>query len=158
MKYKKRNKFTLVELLVYMAVFSVFSTIAYKTFTVGHHNSQNIIRITDDILRISHIGDIWRKEFKKADNVEVKNNTMIISYKDNTTIIYSHKNNQLLKSKNEKANRILASNIKSIEFKKLDTLNIKAYEMNIELHTTSNEISKICPLFSFIGTRGNKNE
>ncbi len=158
MKHIKRQNFTLVELLIYIATFSVISTVAYKTFSVGHHNSNNIIRITEDILRISQIGDIWRKEFEKADKIEVKENKMILSYKDSSSITYSHKDSKLLKSIGDKANKILASNVKSIEFNKLETLKVLAYEMNIELNVTKNKLNKLCPLFSFIGIKRGLNE
>jgi prepilin-type N-terminal cleavage/methylation domain-containing protein len=62
----KSRGFTILEMIVYLAVLSVVLTCAYPAFEKAIRGSRDIQRNTDDILRAIRAGEIWRKDIRAA--------------------------------------------------------------------------------------------
>jgi Tfp pilus assembly protein FimT len=63
---KSERGLTLIEALAYIAVLAVIIAIAGKTFGRAWDQSRAIQRNTDDIKRVLHAGERWRRDIRAA--------------------------------------------------------------------------------------------
>lgn len=61
-----RRGFTILEMLVYMAVLAVILTVAFPAFHKAMRGSRDLHRNADDILRAVHAGERWRADVRAA--------------------------------------------------------------------------------------------
>lgn len=150
-KHAIEKKFmTLIEALVYIAVFMMVVGLTYQCFHMFLKNSQNLKKATEDIIRVTQIGDRWREDIRNADSIKYDNGILFLN-KDGRESCYSFKDNalQFRGAALDSQWKILSDRIGECIFTETAHKGFSAWEMNIELKVR-NEKSKVKPLFSFM--------
>jgi len=61
-----RRGFTLMELLTYISVLSIVSTVAWLAYYACMAHSRGILRNVDDVTRAIKVGERWREDIRRA--------------------------------------------------------------------------------------------
>lgn len=84
-----RRSFTLVELLVSVAIFSMLIVFLFQTLNISHDNSKRFQKHTQDITKTLQIKDIITKDFLYLQIASAQNDQQIVleKNKDSNTIL-----------------------------------------------------------------------
>jgi hypothetical protein len=152
------RRFTLVEVLIYIAVLAVVTGLALSLFHRGFANSRNLRLAADDVLRISRLGDRWRERVRQAADFRLDQAEMSIVHSGGKTFFYKFADGAIKEKEGDAGQwRTLMANIKSCSFTEIKNPGFTTWELNVELRTRTPN-AKVKPLFSFIAVnRKDKN-
>jgi hypothetical protein len=63
---ESQGGYALIEYLVYIAVLAVVMGVAFNAFYRCLDTSRDLVRSTEDILRVLNVGEVWRADIRKA--------------------------------------------------------------------------------------------
>ncbi len=146
----KTRRFSLLELIVYVSVFTLVSTMSIMTYHAGVKNQGHLTLAGDDVSRTTRAGDAWRKRIRDADSIRLTDNVLTLENEGGNTRFVLVGDSIIRKTEGEREH-ILLRRVSSCRFEREKRDGFTIWTMTIELRTRSKNPA-VKPLFSFIST------
>ena len=168
----KKYNFTLLELMIYLAAFLVVSSLAFSLFFSGFDRGKKIREAAEDINRVASFGDRWRCAIRKAEEVKLDKERLVLYKSGKPFLYYELFNGGIWKSfESSKYWYLVLDGVKSCRFKSrkksdfsvcsIDNTEIiessdneNIWQVEIELKSRIKN-GKIKPLFCFVAVLEN---
>lgn len=129
---------TLIECVVYIAVFMILSGIAMGSFYLCWDHSKSLIGTTDDISRALRAGELWRADVRTASgaiNIEKTASGETVKIPEGEKeILYSFAAGQVRRQiASSTSSELLLSKVKSSEMKSNERGGVAAWQWELEL-------------------------
>lgn len=151
-KARSRQAFTLIECIVYMAVFTLLLGAAIMAFYRCFDHMQSVRRNSDDIGRALRVGEIWREDIRGATNaiqLDDADQTLRISRADGE-VSYRFENSQVLrKAKADSSWAVLLPRVQASRMQSDPRTHVTPWRWDLELQA-KNPKAHIKPLFTFL--------
>jgi prepilin-type N-terminal cleavage/methylation domain-containing protein len=152
MKYTRQQGFTLIECLVYMALFVVvvgFATVAFFHFW---DDTRGFNRNAQEVVRVLHAGDQWRADIRSARRpiqmTSSNGEEQLRIPATNGDITYSFSNGELRRQE-----KVLLADLKSSEMESNQGVHVPAWRWELEIKSIRKQ-TLWRPLFTFEAVAG----
>jgi len=144
--------YTLIEYLVYMAVFAVVLAVAFSAFYQYLGNFRDLARNSEDILQALDAGELWRADMRQAIGVpEIVNEEGLTAFeipKTNGPVAYILTGRSIWRKEGEAPPRQLLVRVKESHLVQDRRERVTAWRWELEL-LTKKKGGRLKPLFTF---------
>lgn len=151
------RRFTLVEVLAYMALFAVVTGIGTQFFLNALTASRNLRAAGEDILRVNRFGDTWRQDIREGRlalpaNLPEEGILCRIKRHDGRLVTYRYRDDTITRNIGGEQSRVL-KRVDACRMVKMHDAT-GAWRLDVELRRRRNP-ANTRPLFAFIGVVDN---
>lgn len=146
--------FSLVECLVYIAIFAVFIVLAMQAFFAGRDGSDRLTRSADDLTRAIHAGERWREDVRTATAaprvVTESGQTWLVLPHGSNVVVYTHFKDTLWRQANTNAPwQPALARVKASRMDPDARAHVTAWRWELEL-AVKDERQRTRPRFTFL--------
>jgi prepilin-type N-terminal cleavage/methylation domain-containing protein len=157
----RRRGFTLIEMLVYIALLAVVLGVTTTAFYHCWDNSKALRRNADDIILVLHAGEQWRADVRGANGALELSRTVdgerLLVPSAGGPIIYTFAAGELRRqTASPAATNLLFTNIQSSQMQSEQRQRVQAWTWELELKPTRKD-ARVRPLFTFESVAGPAN-
>jgi hypothetical protein len=153
-KLARPHGVSLVECLLYIAVFFVIGTLAFASYYRVDFETRALDRNTDDIVRAMKAGERWRSDVRLSTTApRMENGALRLTTKDGE-VIYSVRENVLWRHSGTKSLSVL-ERVKASTMEPDSRQHVAAWRWELEMQTKRAQAS-VRPLFTFISVPGSE--
>jgi type II secretory pathway pseudopilin PulG len=146
--------FTLIEMLVYIGVFTVLSAVGFVALYRSMDHSFALRRSSDDIIDVIHAGDDWRADVRSVQGqilLETNPKEQILHMPGaGREVSYRFATNTIFRRIGENAWSLVLGNVKDSKFTADQRNQITAWRWELELEGRAKRPGRLHPLFTFI--------
>lgn len=142
---------TLIETLVYVALFAVVSGVAVELFITGSNAAHSVSRACDRIVNVTRQGDRWRADVRNALDITVneQHDSVEIVTRGGNVIEYTFRDHTVWRSHNAGSETAFIPRVQQCRFTRYSPDQPRAWKMALELREESGNAG-VEPLFDFI--------
>jgi prepilin-type N-terminal cleavage/methylation domain-containing protein len=148
-----RRAFTLIEMLVYIAILTILMGLGYEVLFQSLASSLVFHRSADDIVKILRAGEQWRSDVRACREVRPENNPgeqLLHLYGARDEVSYRFATNCLFRSVARQKWTPILVNVKTATFAPDRRQMVTAWRWELELQRRAREPGIARPLFTFI--------
>jgi hypothetical protein len=152
-RQRSPGSFSLIEVIVYVAVLAVLMGIGYGVLVQSITNSLAFRRSTDDIARVLRAGEKWRSDVRASTDVRLEagpGEQILHVHGARGEISYRSATNCLYRRDLDRGWTPVLMNVKATGFVRDSRQHVTAWRWELELQKRSRQHGTVQPLFTFI--------
>ena len=148
----RSRAFTIIECLVYIGVVVVLLGVALVAFYQCFDNMRRVRRVSDDITRALHVGELWRADIRAATRTikfSESDQTIRIPQR-NREVFYKFADAQVFRKTGSDAPwAMLLPKVRSSQMESDARVHVTAWRWELELQSPRHQ-AQVRPLFTFL--------
>lgn len=148
-RFQRQAGFNLMELLTYIAVFSVVMGVVFPAFHKVFKQFRSMERNTDDIVRVMNVGERWRNDVRASVSAPVVSANTLTLVQQAGAVTYEFAGNTVWRTSSDGTRSAVLSNVKSAMAHEEKRSKVTAWRWEVEL-MTKQDVVRVTPLFSFV--------
>ena len=152
MKLKSQG-YSLLEMLVYIAILTMILGVSYQVFEKARVNNQILKQNAQDVMNVLDVGEQWREDIRTAIKDPYLAPTMALHIpRSEGEVIYQLLGETIIRKTTGENGQVILGKVKTSTMQPDIRSKIQGWRWEIELQSRSH--AKIRPLFTFIAYSG----